>query len=135
MASSALNVPLFPKPRRVQGQSQKKENKKRNDNAQENSAFITPGELRSRSRRLIPEVVTRLADHIMSDIEMDPPTPASSYNSYRERISRPVTPISLPAEPTTDCGKRRAAMTRLKNQETMIEGYWKFLTTLQGRER
>ncbi|GFU78397.1 uncharacterized protein TNCV_2300131 [Trichonephila clavipes] len=67
----------------------------------------------------------------MSDIEMDPPSPASSYNSYRERISRPVTPISLPAEPTTDCGKRRAAMTRLKNQETMIEGYRKFLTTFK----
>ncbi|GFU52030.1 uncharacterized protein TNCV_862191 [Trichonephila clavipes] len=64
----------------------------------------------------------------MSDIEMDPPSPASSYNSYRERISRPVTPISLPAEPTTDCGKRRAAMTRLQNQETMIEGYRKYLT-------
>ncbi|GFT39531.1 uncharacterized protein TNCV_591581 [Trichonephila clavipes] len=62
---------------------------------------------------------------------MDPPSPASSYNSYRERISRPVTPISLPAEPTTDCGKRRAAMTRLKNQETMIEGYRKFLTTFK----
>ncbi|GFV55510.1 nucleic-acid-binding protein from transposon X-element, partial [Trichonephila clavipes] len=72
-----------------------------------------------------------LADLIMSDIEMDPPSPASSYNSYRERISRPVTPISLPAEPTTDCGKRRAAMIRLKNQETMIEGYQKFLTTFK----
>ncbi|GFY30535.1 uncharacterized protein TNCV_3522981 [Trichonephila clavipes] len=64
----------------------------------------------------------------MSDIEMDPPSPASSYKSYRERISRQVTPISLTAEPTTDCGKRRAAMTRLNNQETMIEGCQNFLT-------
>ncbi|GFU71114.1 uncharacterized protein TNCV_1216381 [Trichonephila clavipes] len=72
-----------------------------------------------------------LADLIMSDIEMDPPSPASSYKSYQERISRPVPPISTPAESTTDCGKRRSAMIRLKNQETMIEGYQKFLTTFK----
>ncbi|GFY19355.1 uncharacterized protein TNCV_4127421 [Trichonephila clavipes] len=63
----------------------------------------------------------------MSDIEMDPPSPALSYKSYEELISRPSTP--LPPEPTTACGKRRSAMTRLKNQETMIEGYQKFLAT------
>ncbi|GFU97125.1 hypothetical protein TNCV_4642181 [Trichonephila clavipes] len=61
----------------------------------------------------------------MSDIDMDPPSPACSYKAYQERISRPVTPLPLPPEPTTDCGKRRAAMTRLKNQETMIDGYQK----------
>ncbi|GFS90584.1 uncharacterized protein TNCV_4097791 [Trichonephila clavipes] len=67
----------------------------------------------------------------MSDIEMEPPSPSCSYKTYQERIFRPVTPSSLPPEPTTDCGKRRAAMTRLKNQETMIEGYQKFLTTFK----
>ncbi|GFV26555.1 uncharacterized protein TNCV_2102201 [Trichonephila clavipes] len=65
----------------------------------------------------------------MSDIEMDPtpPSPALSYKSYEESISRPATP--KPPEPTTACGKRRLAMTRLKNQDTMIEGYQKFLAT------
>ncbi|GFV16049.1 uncharacterized protein TNCV_1087031 [Trichonephila clavipes] len=67
----------------------------------------------------------------MSDTEMDPPSPASSYNSYRERMSRPITPISLPAEPSTDCGKRRAAMTRLQNHKTMIEGYRKYLSIVR----
>ncbi|GFV75402.1 uncharacterized protein TNCV_1482481 [Trichonephila clavipes] len=68
----------------------------------------------------------------MSDIDMEPPSPSYSYGAYEERmISRPTTPISLPPEPTTVCGKRRAAMTRLKNQETMIEGYQKFLTTFK----
>ncbi|GFU89337.1 nucleic-acid-binding protein from transposon X-element [Trichonephila clavipes] len=62
---------------------------------------------------------------------MEPPSPSCSYKAYQERISRPVTPSPLPSEPTTDCGKRRAAMTRLKNQETMIEGYQKFLTTFK----
>ncbi|GFW56099.1 probable RNA-directed DNA polymerase from transposon X-element [Trichonephila clavipes] len=40
--ASSTECPLFPKPRKGKGQSQK-ENKKRNDNTQENSAFITPG--------------------------------------------------------------------------------------------
>ncbi|GFU98210.1 hypothetical protein TNCV_2035451, partial [Trichonephila clavipes] len=38
--------------------------------------------------------------------------------------STPLTP-----EPISACGRRRAAMTRLKNQETMIDGYQKFLAT------
>ncbi|GFU03250.1 uncharacterized protein TNCV_2721351 [Trichonephila clavipes] len=68
----------------------------------------------------------------MSDIDMEPPSPSYSYRAYEERmISRPTTPISLPPEPTSVCGKRRAAMTRLKNQETMIDGYQKFLTTFK----
>ncbi|GFW95247.1 uncharacterized protein TNCV_314491 [Trichonephila clavipes] len=38
----------------------------------------------------------------MSDIEMDPPSPAPSYKAYEEQlISRPSTP--LPPEPTTAC--------------------------------
>ncbi|GFT59820.1 uncharacterized protein TNCV_2496481 [Trichonephila clavipes] len=40
--ASSTECPLFPKPRKGKGQSQK-ENKKRNENTQENSAFITPG--------------------------------------------------------------------------------------------
>ncbi|GFT51103.1 putative RNA-directed DNA polymerase from transposon BS [Trichonephila clavipes] len=40
--ASSTECPLFPKPRKGKGQSQK-QNKKRNDNTQENSAFITPG--------------------------------------------------------------------------------------------
>ncbi|GFY19469.1 hypothetical protein TNCV_4646451 [Trichonephila clavipes] len=40
--ASSTECPLFPKPRKGKGQSQK-ENKKRNDNIQANSAFITPG--------------------------------------------------------------------------------------------
>ncbi|GFT72168.1 nucleic-acid-binding protein from transposon X-element [Trichonephila clavipes] len=68
----------------------------------------------------------------MSDIDMEPPSPALSYKAYEElMLSRPTTPNALPTEPTTECGKRRAAMTRLKNQETMIEGYRKFLTTFK----
>ncbi|GFU02632.1 uncharacterized protein TNCV_3755401 [Trichonephila clavipes] len=67
----------------------------------------------------------------MNDIDMEPTSPSCSYKAYQERISRPVTPSVQPPEPTTDCGKRRAAMTRLKNQETMIEGYQKFLTTFK----
>ncbi|GFU02598.1 uncharacterized protein TNCV_3755161 [Trichonephila clavipes] len=56
------------------------------------------------------------------------PSPAPSYKAYEEQlISRPTTPLT--PEPTTACGKRRAAMTRLKNQETMIDGYQKFLAT------
>ncbi|GFT44202.1 hypothetical protein TNCV_3335341 [Trichonephila clavipes] len=54
----------------------------------------------------------RLADLIMSDIEMDPPSPVPSYKAYEELlISRPSTPLT--PEPTTACGRRRAAMTRL----------------------
>ncbi|GFX12848.1 uncharacterized protein TNCV_1975861 [Trichonephila clavipes] len=69
-----------------------------------------------------------LADLIMNDIEMDPPSPAPSYKAYEELLmSRPSTPLT--PEPTTACGRRRAAMTRLKNQETMIEGYQRFLAT------
>ncbi|GFY31944.1 nucleic-acid-binding protein from transposon X-element [Trichonephila clavipes] len=60
---------------------------------------------------------------------MEPTSPSCSYKAYQERISRPITPSVQTPEPTTDCGKRRAAMTRLKNQETMIEGYRKYLTT------
>ncbi|GFW56174.1 hypothetical protein TNCV_4628041 [Trichonephila clavipes] len=61
-----------------------------------------------------------LVDLIMSDIDMDPPSPAPSYKEYEKAfLSRPSTP-STP-EPTTACSQRRAAMTRLKNQETMIE--------------
>ncbi|GFV15992.1 nucleic-acid-binding protein from transposon X-element [Trichonephila clavipes] len=67
----------------------------------------------------------------MSDIDIEPPSPSYSYRAYEELISRPSTPSSLHPEPTTVCGKRRAAMTRLKNQETMIEGYQKFLTTFK----
>ncbi|GFX03215.1 probable RNA-directed DNA polymerase from transposon X-element [Trichonephila clavipes] len=40
--ASSTECPLFPKPRKGKGQSQK-ENKKRNENIQENSALITPG--------------------------------------------------------------------------------------------
>ncbi|GFS67374.1 hypothetical protein TNCV_2903131 [Trichonephila clavipes] len=40
--ASSTEYPLFPKPSKGKGQSQK-ENKKRNDNIQANSAFITPG--------------------------------------------------------------------------------------------
>ncbi|GFW42985.1 RNA-directed DNA polymerase from mobile element jockey [Trichonephila clavipes] len=40
--ASSTECSLFPKPRKGKGQSQK-ENKKRNENTQENSAFITPG--------------------------------------------------------------------------------------------
>ncbi|GFW86180.1 nucleic-acid-binding protein from transposon X-element [Trichonephila clavipes] len=40
--ASSTECPLFPKPRKGKGQSEK-ENKKRNENTQENSAFITPG--------------------------------------------------------------------------------------------
>ncbi|GFW07223.1 hypothetical protein TNCV_3694161 [Trichonephila clavipes] len=39
---ASTECPLFPKPRKGKGQSQK-ENKKRNDNIQANSAFITTG--------------------------------------------------------------------------------------------
>ncbi|GFW28099.1 nucleic-acid-binding protein from transposon X-element [Trichonephila clavipes] len=71
----------------------------------------------------------------MSDIDMEPPSPSLSYKAYEEQmLSRPTTPSSLPAETTTDCGKRRAAMTRLKNQETMIEGYRKFLATFKAEK-
>ncbi|GFW25536.1 hypothetical protein TNCV_3894971, partial [Trichonephila clavipes] len=49
-------------------------------------------------------------------------------------LSRPTTPSSLPAESSTDCGKRRAAMIRLQNQETMIEGYRKFLATFKAEK-
>ncbi|GFU96623.1 uncharacterized protein TNCV_2660751 [Trichonephila clavipes] len=71
----------------------------------------------------------------MSDIDMEPPSPSLSYKAYEElMLSRPTTPSSLPAESTTDCGKRRAAMTRLKNQETMIEGYRKFLATFKAEK-
>ncbi|GFT08104.1 uncharacterized protein TNCV_3301321 [Trichonephila clavipes] len=70
----------------------------------------------------------------MSDIEMDPtpPSPALSYKAYEELISRPAKP--KPPEPTTACGKRRLAMTRLKNQETMIECYQKFLATFDKKK-
>ncbi|GFT35233.1 nucleic-acid-binding protein from transposon X-element [Trichonephila clavipes] len=40
--ASSTECPLFPKPRKGKGLSQK-ENKKRNDNIQTNSAFITSG--------------------------------------------------------------------------------------------
>ncbi|GFX99825.1 uncharacterized protein TNCV_258641 [Trichonephila clavipes] len=71
----------------------------------------------------------------MSDIDMEPPSPSLSYKAYEQlMLSRPTTPSSLPAESTTDCGKRRAAMTRLKNQETMIEGYRKFLATFKAEK-
>ncbi|GFT46800.1 uncharacterized protein TNCV_967261 [Trichonephila clavipes] len=64
----------------------------------------------------------------MSDIDMDPPSPAPSYKAYEELLlSRPSTPLT--PEPLSACGRRRAAMTRLKNQETMIDGYQKFLAT------
>ncbi|GFU16703.1 uncharacterized protein TNCV_3029501 [Trichonephila clavipes] len=59
---------------------------------------------------------------------MDPPSPAPSYKAYEELLlSRPSTPLT--PEPISACGRRRAAMTRLKNQETMIDGYQKFLAT------
>ncbi|GFV38047.1 uncharacterized protein TNCV_5140041 [Trichonephila clavipes] len=71
----------------------------------------------------------------MSDIEMEPPSPSLSYKAAEALfLSRPTTPNSLPAESSTDCGKRRAAMTRLKNQETMIEGYRKFLATFKAEK-
>ncbi|GFV11439.1 hypothetical protein TNCV_4884921 [Trichonephila clavipes] len=71
----------------------------------------------------------------MSDIDMEPPSPSLSYKAYEElMLSRPTTPSSLPAESSTDCGKRRAAMTRLKNQETMIEGYRKFPATFKAEK-
>ncbi|GFT80926.1 uncharacterized protein TNCV_1935241 [Trichonephila clavipes] len=71
----------------------------------------------------------------MSDIDMEPPSPSLSYKAYEAMLlSRPTTPSSLPAESSTDCGKRRAAMTRLKNQETMIEGYRKFLATFKAEK-
>ncbi|GFX52927.1 hypothetical protein TNCV_3227951 [Trichonephila clavipes] len=64
----------------------------------------------------------------MSDIDMDLPSPAPSYKAYEELLlSRPSTPLT--PEPISACGRRRAAMTRLKNQETMIDGYQKFLAT------
>ncbi|GFW35482.1 uncharacterized protein TNCV_3071101 [Trichonephila clavipes] len=64
----------------------------------------------------------------MSDIDMDPPSPVPSYKEYEMSIlSRPSTPLT--PEPATACGRRRAAMTRLKNQETMIDGYQKYLAT------
>ncbi|GFT61140.1 uncharacterized protein TNCV_4558641 [Trichonephila clavipes] len=72
----------------------------------------------------------------MSDIEMDltPPSPALSYKSMEASIFRPTT--LMPPEPTTACEKRRQAMTRLKNQETMIEGYQKFLATFdKGKDQ
>ncbi|GFW55114.1 hypothetical protein TNCV_262121 [Trichonephila clavipes] len=72
----------------------------------------------------------------MSDIDMEPPSPTPSYKAYEALLlSRPTTPSSLPAESSTDCGKRRAAMTRLQNQETMIEGYRKFLATFKAEKK
>ncbi|GFW61768.1 hypothetical protein TNCV_5087811 [Trichonephila clavipes] len=58
---------------------------------------------------------------------------------YLERVydklgmQKPSTPSTL--EPTTAYSQRRAAMTRLKNQETMIEGYQEVLGFLQQRKR
>ncbi|GFT60693.1 uncharacterized protein TNCV_3584101 [Trichonephila clavipes] len=53
-----------------------------------------------------------------SDMELSP-------NSQSNRSSRSSTP--KPEKPLTDCEIRRNAMERLKNQQTMITGYKKYL--------
>ncbi|GFT23772.1 uncharacterized protein TNCV_3512191 [Trichonephila clavipes] len=53
-----------------------------------------------------------------SDMELSP-------NSRSNSSSRSSTP--KPEKPITDCERRRNAMERLKNQQTMITGYKKYL--------
>ncbi|GFY77413.1 hypothetical protein TNIN_380161 [Trichonephila inaurata madagascariensis] len=63
----------------------------------------------------------------MSDTEMDL-TPTKSEASFRSRSSTSTkSGTPNPTTPVSDYARRRQAMVRLQQQDTLIQGYQKFL--------